>query len=68
MRVLHSSKILVLTRATWHNIPEDSILLMHNILGYYLQNNNILLPEMFGFRKGMSIEDVAFKLTVCQNL
>jgi hypothetical protein len=23
---------------------------------------------MFGFRKGMSIEDVAFKLTVCQNL
>jgi hypothetical protein len=32
-------------------------------LSYYLQNNDILIPEQFGFRKGMPIEDAAFKLT-----
>jgi hypothetical protein len=26
MEAIHSSKTLVLTRTTWHNIPEDSIL------------------------------------------
>jgi hypothetical protein len=25
--------------------------------------NNILIPEQFGFRKGVATEDVAFKLT-----
>jgi hypothetical protein len=28
-----------------------------------MQINNILVPEQFGFRKGMSTEDAAFKLT-----
>jgi hypothetical protein len=32
-------------------------------LSHYLQNNNILVSEQFGFRKGMCIEDAAFKLT-----
>jgi hypothetical protein len=36
---------------------------MHNRLSHYLQNNNILVPEQFGFRKGMSIENASFKLT-----
>jgi hypothetical protein len=36
---------------------------MHNRLNHYLQNNNILIPKLFGFRKGNSIDDVAFKVT-----
>jgi hypothetical protein len=28
-----------------------------------MQTNNILVTEQFGFRKGMSTEDAAFKLT-----
>jgi hypothetical protein len=38
---------------------------MQNRLCHYLQNNNILVPEQFGFRKRMPIEDAAFKLTDC---
>jgi hypothetical protein len=37
--------------------------IMHNSLGHYLQTNNLLFPEQFGFRNGMSIENVVFKLT-----
>jgi hypothetical protein len=37
---------------------------MHDRLSHYLQTNNILLvPEQFGFRKGMSTESAAIKLT-----
>jgi hypothetical protein len=36
----------------------------HNRLSHYLQTNNILLPEQFSFRKGISTENAAFKLTV----
>jgi hypothetical protein len=36
---------------------------MYNRLGHYLQTNNILVPEQFGFRKGISTENAAFKLT-----
>jgi hypothetical protein len=35
---------------------------MHNRLSHYFQNNNILVPEQFGFKKGISIENAAFKL------
>jgi hypothetical protein len=41
-------------------VPDN---VMHNRLSHYLQNNNILVPEQFGFRKWMFIEDAAFKLT-----
>jgi hypothetical protein len=37
---------------------------MHSRLSNYLQNNNILVPEQFGLRKGISTENAAFKLTV----
>jgi hypothetical protein len=37
---------------------------MYNRLSHYLQTNNILVPEQFGFRKGISTENAAFKLTV----
>jgi hypothetical protein len=36
---------------------------IHIRLSHYLRNNNILVSEQFGFRKGMCIEDAAFKLT-----
>jgi hypothetical protein len=36
---------------------------MRNRISHYLQNNNILVPEYFGSRKGMSVEDAAVKLT-----
>jgi hypothetical protein len=36
---------------------------MCNRLSHYLQTNNILLPEQFGFRKGISTENATFKLT-----
>jgi hypothetical protein len=36
---------------------------MHNRLNHYLQTNNVLISEQFGFRKGMSTENAAFKLT-----
>jgi hypothetical protein len=37
--------------------------IMYNRLSHHMQTNNILVPEQFGFRKGMSTEDAAFKLT-----
>jgi hypothetical protein len=33
---------------------------LHRRLGSYFQTNNILVPEQFGFRKGISIENAAF--------
>jgi hypothetical protein len=36
---------------------------MYNRLSHHTQTNNIFVPEQFGFRKGMSTEDTAFKLT-----
>jgi hypothetical protein len=35
---------------------------MYNRLSHYLKTNNILVPEQFGFRKGISTENAAFKL------
>jgi hypothetical protein len=37
--------------------------LMHSKSSHYLQANNILIPEHFDFRKGISTENAAFKLT-----
>jgi hypothetical protein len=36
---------------------------MHNMSSHYLQTNIILVPEQFGVKKGMPIEDAALKLT-----
>jgi predicted CoA-binding protein len=36
---------------------------MHNRLSHYLQTNNILVQEHSCFRKGISTENAAFKLT-----
>jgi hypothetical protein len=35
----------------------------NNKLSHYLQTNNILVTEQSGFRKGISTENAAFKLT-----
>jgi hypothetical protein len=37
--------------------------IMYSGLSHHMQTNNILVPEQFGFRKGKSTEDAAFKLT-----
>jgi len=36
---------------------------MFNRLNQHLQTNNILVPEMFGFREGISIQQAVFILT-----
>jgi hypothetical protein len=36
---------------------------MYNRLSHYLQTNNIVVPEQFGFRKGISTENAAFRRT-----
>jgi hypothetical protein len=36
---------------------------MYNRLSHHMHTNNILVMEQFGFRKGLSTEDVDFKLT-----
>jgi hypothetical protein len=35
---------------------------MYNRLSHHTHTNNILVPEQFGFRKGKSTENAAFKL------
>jgi hypothetical protein len=36
---------------------------MFNRLNQHLQANNVLAPEQFGFRKGITIEQAVFTLT-----
>jgi hypothetical protein len=36
---------------------------MYNRLSHHMHTNNILVPEQYGFRKGVSTADTAFKLT-----
>jgi hypothetical protein len=38
---------------------------MYKRLSHYMKTNKILVPEQFGFRKGMSTENAAFELTDC---
>jgi hypothetical protein len=38
---------------------------MYNRINHYLKANNILVPEQFGFRKGITTNNAAFKLTDC---
>jgi len=41
---------------------------MHSRLSQHLHTNNILLTEQYSFRKVMSTEHAAFRLTVYSNL
>jgi hypothetical protein len=36
---------------------------MYDRLSHHMHTNNILVPEHFGFRKGVSAEDAVLKLT-----
>jgi hypothetical protein len=36
---------------------------MYDRLSHHVHTSNILVPEKFGFRKGVSTEDAALKLT-----
>jgi hypothetical protein len=36
---------------------------MHTRLNQHLQTNNLLVREQYGFRKGISTENAAFRLT-----
>jgi hypothetical protein len=38
---------------------------LYNRISHYLKANNILVPEQFGFRKGIFTKNAAFKLTGC---
>jgi hypothetical protein len=50
---------------TFSKVPHK---VMYNRLSRYLQTNNILVPEQYGFRKGIFTENAAFKQTVLENL
>jgi hypothetical protein len=39
--------------------------IMFNRLNHHMHTNNILVPEQFGFWKGIPTENAAFRLTVC---
>jgi hypothetical protein len=47
LRGNHSSKTLVLTRATLHHIPEDSILYIHAVKTSSISTVSILFESMF---------------------
>jgi hypothetical protein len=36
---------------------------MYNRLSHHMHTDNVLVPEQFGFRKGVSTENAAFRLT-----
>jgi len=36
---------------------------MHSSLNQHVNTNNILIAERYGFRKGISTEDAAFRMT-----
>jgi hypothetical protein len=38
---------------------------MYSKLSQHMHCNNILVPELFGFRKGIATEDASHKLTMC---
>jgi hypothetical protein len=38
---------------------------MYSRISHYLKANNILVPEQFGCRKGISTKNAAFELTDC---
>jgi hypothetical protein len=38
-------------------------MVMYNRFSHHMHTNNILVPEQFSFRKGLSTENVAFELT-----
>jgi hypothetical protein len=46
-------------------LPKVMENVMYNRISHYLKANNILVPEEFGFRKGMFTENAAFKLMDC---
>jgi hypothetical protein len=48
MEVLHSSKTSVLTRAAWHNIPEDDMLHIFTYFYFiYVLVQDLLLQSIF---------------------
>jgi hypothetical protein len=54
MEALHSSEMSLLTRATWHNIPEDGVLQVSeglqtspSITVHSYQNSNVLKRKLF---------------------
>jgi hypothetical protein len=50
----------VSTITNFSKVPEK---IMYKRLSHHMRTNNILVPEQFGFRKGLSTEDAACKLT-----
>jgi hypothetical protein len=56
--MLNYRPILLVT--TFSEVGEN---VMHNRLSNYLEANNILIPEQFGFRKGISTKSAPLKLT-----
>jgi hypothetical protein len=64
MEALHSSETSVLTRGTWHNIPEDSIFIVTAVETSYLTTNSFAVILIYDYANKINSNRNTAYLTV----